>query len=106
MTAATTGEDTHPAPASHPFGQLEYPTSPEHADMSHKQRAIDRARPLTARPGRYQPDDALIAFLETYDHADLTERIALRGSVALSHQRDRGPKDLPARACGGPAASA
>lgn len=36
-----------------------------HADMSHKQRAIDRAKPLTARPGRYQPDDALIAFLES-----------------------------------------
>jgi integrase/recombinase XerD len=35
-----------------------------HADMSHKQRAIDRTKPLTARPGRYQPDNALIAFLE------------------------------------------
>jgi site-specific recombinase XerD len=36
-----------------------------HADMTHKQQAIDRARPLTAKPGRYQPDDALIAFLES-----------------------------------------
>lgn len=35
-----------------------------HADMSHKQHAIDRAKPLTARPSRYQPDDALITFLE------------------------------------------
>jgi integrase/recombinase XerD len=35
-----------------------------HADMSHKQQAIDRTKPLTARPGRYQPDDALITFLE------------------------------------------
>lgn len=36
-----------------------------HANMSHKQQAIDRTKPLTARPGRYQPDDALIAFLES-----------------------------------------
>lgn len=35
-----------------------------HADMTHKQRAIDRTSPLTAKPGRYQPPDALLAFLE------------------------------------------
>jgi integrase/recombinase XerD len=35
-----------------------------HADMTHKQQAIDRTRPLTAKPGRYQPPDALLAFLE------------------------------------------
>lgn len=35
-----------------------------HADMTHKQRAIDRTAPLTAKPGRYQPPDALLAFLE------------------------------------------
>jgi integrase/recombinase XerD len=35
-----------------------------HADMTHKQRAIDRTRPLTATPGRYQPPDALLAFLQ------------------------------------------
>ena len=35
-----------------------------HADMTHKQQAIDRTRPLTAKPGRYQPTDALLAFLE------------------------------------------
>lgn len=35
-----------------------------HADMSHKQEAIDRVAPLAARPGRYRPPDALIAFLE------------------------------------------
>jgi integrase/recombinase XerD len=33
--------------------------------MTHKQQAIDRTRPLTAKPGRYQPPDALLAFLET-----------------------------------------
>jgi integrase/recombinase XerD len=36
-----------------------------HADMTHKQQAIDRTKPLAAKPGRYQPTDALIAFLES-----------------------------------------
>ncbi|MGA2472788.1 MAG: tyrosine-type recombinase/integrase [Acidimicrobiales bacterium] len=35
-----------------------------HADMSHKQEAIDRVIPLAAKPGRYRPPDSLIAFLE------------------------------------------
>lgn len=35
-----------------------------HADMSHKQRAIDRTRPLATKSGRYRPADALLAFLE------------------------------------------
>ena len=35
-----------------------------HADMTHKQQAIDRTRPITAKPGRYRPTDALLAFLE------------------------------------------
>jgi site-specific recombinase XerD len=35
-----------------------------HADMTHKQQAIDRTRPITAKPGRYQPTDPLLAFLE------------------------------------------
>lgn len=34
-----------------------------HADMTHKQRAIDRTKPLAAKPGRYRPPDALLAFL-------------------------------------------
>jgi len=36
-----------------------------HADMTHKQRAIDRTKPLTAKPGRYRPPDTLLAFLES-----------------------------------------
>lgn len=36
-----------------------------HADMTHKQQAIDRTRPVGARQGRYQPPDTLIAFLES-----------------------------------------
>ena len=35
-----------------------------HADMTHKQQAIDRTTPLTAKAGRYKPPDALLAFLE------------------------------------------
>lgn len=35
-----------------------------HADMTLKQRAIDRTTPLGGKPGRYEPPDDLIAFLE------------------------------------------
>jgi integrase/recombinase XerD len=35
-----------------------------HADMTHKQQAIDRTKPIAAKPGRYQPSDTLLAFLE------------------------------------------
>lgn len=35
-----------------------------HADMTHKQEAIDRTKPLATKPGRYQPPDTLLAFLE------------------------------------------
>ncbi len=35
-----------------------------HADMTHKQQAIDRTKPINTKPGRYQPTDPLLAFLE------------------------------------------
>ena len=35
-----------------------------HADMELKQRALDRTTPPGSRPGRYQPTDQLLAFLE------------------------------------------
>ena len=35
-----------------------------HADMTHKQQAINRTKPMTAKPGRYRPTDTLLAFLE------------------------------------------
>jgi site-specific recombinase XerD len=35
-----------------------------HADMTHKQHAIDRTKPLDTKPGRYKPTDSLLAFLE------------------------------------------
>jgi site-specific recombinase XerD len=36
-----------------------------HADMTIKQRALDRTTPPNTRPGRYQPSDLLMAFLDT-----------------------------------------
>lgn len=35
-----------------------------HADMTQKQRAIERTRPPGTRPGRYRPPDPVLAFLE------------------------------------------
>jgi len=35
-----------------------------HADMTQKEQAIERTRPLSSKPGRYQPADTLLAFLE------------------------------------------
>jgi len=35
-----------------------------HADMTHKQQAIDRAKPIHTKPGRYRPPDMLLKFLE------------------------------------------
>jgi site-specific recombinase XerD len=35
-----------------------------HADLTHKQQAIDRTKALNTKPGRYQAPDALLRFLE------------------------------------------
>lgn len=35
-----------------------------HADMAQKERAIARTNPPDTKPGRYQPPDALLAFLD------------------------------------------
>jgi integrase/recombinase XerD len=35
-----------------------------HANMTHKQKALDRTKPIAAKPGRYRPTDSLLAFLE------------------------------------------
>jgi hypothetical protein len=34
-----------------------------HADIQPKEKAMARTAPLTAPPGRYRPDDTLLAFL-------------------------------------------
>lgn len=36
-----------------------------HADMAQKQKAIDRLTPPGTKPGRYQPSDSLLAFLDS-----------------------------------------
>ncbi|HWY89234.1 MAG TPA: tyrosine-type recombinase/integrase [Solirubrobacteraceae bacterium] len=35
-----------------------------HADLAIKERALARTKPLNGKPGRYQPPDTLLAFLE------------------------------------------
>jgi site-specific recombinase XerD len=35
-----------------------------HADLALKERALARTTPVHTSPGRYQPPDALLAFLE------------------------------------------
>ena len=35
-----------------------------HADIQLKEKAMARTRPIKVQPGRYQPDDKLLAFLE------------------------------------------
>ena len=35
-----------------------------HADMTQKERALARTTALGVKPGRYRPDDRLLAFLE------------------------------------------
>ncbi|HEX3981579.1 MAG TPA: tyrosine-type recombinase/integrase, partial [Acidimicrobiales bacterium] len=36
-----------------------------HADLTLKERAIARTRPVGSKPGRYRPSDDLLAFLES-----------------------------------------
>jgi integrase len=36
-----------------------------HADMKLKEKALSRTPPLDVKPGRYRPDDQLLAFLES-----------------------------------------
>ena len=35
-----------------------------HASLELKQQALDKTSPVNGRPGRYQPDDTLLAFLK------------------------------------------
>ena len=41
-----------------------YQNRTEQADMALKQQALDRTTPPATPPGRYQPPDELLAFLE------------------------------------------
>ena len=35
-----------------------------HADLAIKERALAKTRPPTSKPGRYQPTDRVLAFLD------------------------------------------
>ena len=43
---------------------MQYLTPPEHADLALKERAIARTAPQDTAPGRYQPPDDILAFLD------------------------------------------
>jgi site-specific recombinase XerD len=43
--------------------QVETTTIYLHADLSIKERALNRTRPANVRAGRYRPPDRLLAFL-------------------------------------------
>jgi hypothetical protein len=45
-----------------------------HADLTIKERALAATMPASARPGRYQPPDATLAFLESLYYADTRDR--------------------------------
>jgi hypothetical protein len=42
----------------------------KHADLELKEKAPARTTPIDTKPGRYQPPDQLLAFLEASDYAD------------------------------------
>ena len=46
------------------FRQLRYPTLPENADNRLKQQATERTAPIATPPGRYEPPDPVLAFLD------------------------------------------
>ena len=49
---------------SQAFGQFQYPTSPEHADLTLKEKALN-SLPQPGTPARrYRPPDAVLAFLD------------------------------------------
>jgi integrase/recombinase XerD len=43
---------------------LQYLTPPEHADLALKERALARTALQDVTPGRYQPTDTVLAFLD------------------------------------------
>jgi hypothetical protein len=46
------------------FRQFQYPTSPEHADLTLKEKALNSLPQTGAPVGRYRPPDAVLAFLD------------------------------------------
>lgn len=56
--------DPPPETTGQAFRQFQYLTVPLHGDLTIKQAALDRTTPPDIPPGRYQPPDSLLAFLE------------------------------------------
>ena len=52
----------HPSALEHP--SIETTKVYLDADLELKQRVLDAVAPLNGRPGRYRPDDKLLAFLK------------------------------------------
>jgi len=75
--------------------------------MTHKQQAIDRTKPLAAKPGRYRPSDSLLAFLPGSPGALLrpgplrTGRARFHASGSSKPQRLAGWQKRWTRALGG-----
>src|SRR4026209_443011 len=58
-------EAVHAAMRAGPaFRQFQYPTSPEHADLTLKEKALNSLPQTGAPVGRYRPPDAVLAFLD------------------------------------------
>jgi len=78
-----------------------------HSDMSIKQRALDRTRPLNVKPGRYRPPDPLLAFLSNLSapRGALTYPLLSReglevislGPMAYPDSKEKGDRSMPWR---------
>jgi integrase/recombinase XerD len=58
--------DPEPRRAAHPVHESVATTQIYvHADLAIKEQALARAAPLDVNPGRYQPSDTIMAFLDS-----------------------------------------
>ena len=71
------------------FGRGQY----RFADLRMKEDALSKGTPLDVKPGRFRPDDKLLAFLRTSDHAasDIEKPERFAGlSARVAHNPGRG----------------
>lgn len=64
MTLLQAGVDTAVIALWMGHADIRYTQAYLHADMTIKQRALERTTPTSTTPGRYQPTDSLLAYLE------------------------------------------
>jgi hypothetical protein len=60
------------SPRGRAFGQLQYPTSQEQADLALMERALARTTPMGTPPGATSPPTRSSRSLTTYDYAEVT----------------------------------